>query len=55
VLRDGEHFVIESSSAATMATLTALLAEQGIEPLDLRAGQSSLEDVFRRLTLGESL
>ncbi len=53
VLRDGDHFVIESSSAATVAALTSLLAERGLEPVDLRAGQSSLEDVFRRLTAEE--
>ena len=53
VLRDGDHFVIEDSSASSIASLTALLEAQGLEPIDLRAGQSSLEDVFRRLTAGE--
>lgn len=52
IARDGDSYVVPSASAGTMAALTALLAEQGLEPIDLRAGQSSLEDVFRRLTNG---
>jgi ABC-2 type transport system ATP-binding protein len=54
VSRDGDTYVVPGASAGTMAALTALLAAQGLEPIDLRAGQSSLEDVFRRLTSGEA-
>jgi len=52
VTQDGDAYVVPGASAGTMAALTALLDEQGLEPIDLRAGQSSLEDVFRRLTNG---
>ena len=52
--RDGEYYVIEGASAGSMASLTAFLEKYGLEPLDLRAGQTSLEDVFRRLTNGTS-
>jgi ABC-2 type transport system ATP-binding protein len=54
VKREGDQYVIEGSTAGSMAALTAFLAERHLEPIDLRAGQSSLEDVFRRLTNGES-
>lgn len=50
--RDGEYYVIEGASAGAMASLTAFLEQHRLEPLDLRAGQTSLEDVFRRLTNG---
>ena len=53
VRRDGDAYVVDDASADAMAAVTALLAQQGIEPLELRAGQASLEDVFRRLTTGE--
>lgn len=51
---DADTVTVRNASSAAMAALTALLAAQGIEPVDLRAGQSSLEDVFRRLTNGDS-
>jgi ABC-2 type transport system ATP-binding protein len=54
VVRDGVWFEIADSSAATVARLTALLESAGIEAVDLRVGQASLEDVFRRLTRGEA-
>jgi ABC-2 type transport system ATP-binding protein len=50
VRRDGDHYVVDAADPATVARLTAFLAERGVEALDLRAGQASLEDVFRRLT-----
>ena len=53
VVADGRYFVINDSSAATVARLTAFLESSGTEALDLRAGQASLEDVFRRLTDGD--
>ena len=49
---DGDSVVVHDASNATMTALLALLDAQGIEPVDLRAGQSSLEDTFRRLTDG---
>jgi ABC-2 type transport system ATP-binding protein len=51
---EADTVIVRNASSAAMAALTALLAAQGIEPVDLRAGQSSLEDVFRRLTSGDS-
>jgi ABC-2 type transport system ATP-binding protein len=46
----GEYRVAASATPATVAALTAWLAERN-EPLaDLRAGRQSLEDVFLRLT-----
>jgi ABC-2 type transport system ATP-binding protein len=51
---EDDTVIVRDASSAAMAALTALLAAQGIEPVDLRAGQSSLEDVFRRLTNGDS-
>ena len=51
---EADTVIVRDASSAAMAALTALLAAQGIEPVDLRAGQSSLEDVFRRLTNGDS-
>jgi ABC-2 type transport system ATP-binding protein len=50
VRQHGEHYVVDAADPATVARLTAFLAERGVEALDLRAGQASLEDVFRRLT-----
>lgn len=47
---DGDTVVVHEASNSAMAALTALLGAQGVEPIDLRAGQSSLEDTFRRLT-----
>jgi len=52
VSRSGDTYTIEGASAESVAAITALLARQHIEPLELRAGQASLEDVFRRLTEG---
>lgn len=54
VTRDDDTYIVPGASAGTMAALTSLLAAQGAEPIDLRAGQSSLEDVFRRLTNGDA-
>ncbi|MFM8529130.1 MAG: ABC transporter ATP-binding protein [Ilumatobacteraceae bacterium] len=53
VSRNGDTYTIEGASAESVAAVAALLARQRIEPLELRAGQASLEDVFRRLTEGD--
>lgn len=48
--RPGEYVVAAAPSPATVATLTAWLAEHDLPLADLRAGRQSLEDVFLRLT-----
>jgi len=53
VRRDGDQYVVEGASAEIVASLTSLLAAQGLEAVDLRAGQSSLEEIFRSLTSGD--
>jgi ABC-2 type transport system ATP-binding protein len=45
----GEYRVGAAASPATVAALTAWLAEHDLPLLDLRAGRQSLEDVFLRL------
>ena len=46
----GEHRVAAAAAPATVAALTAWLAEQELPLADLRAGRQTLEDVFLRLT-----
>jgi ABC-2 type transport system ATP-binding protein len=46
----GEYLVHAEGSPATVAALTAWLAEQDLPLADLRAGRQRLEDVFLRLT-----
>jgi ABC-2 type transport system ATP-binding protein len=46
----GEYRVAAAAAPATVAALTAWLAEQDLPLADLRAGRQSLEDVFLRLT-----
>jgi ABC-2 type transport system ATP-binding protein len=46
----GEYLVSASPSPATVAAITAWLAERDLSLGDLRAGRQSLEDVFTRLT-----
>jgi ABC-2 type transport system ATP-binding protein len=46
----GEYRVDAAASPATVATLTAWLAENDLALADLRAGRQRLEDVFLRLT-----
>jgi ABC-2 type transport system ATP-binding protein len=46
----GEYRVSAPPSPATVAALTAWLAEHDLPLADLRAGRQSLEDVFLRLT-----
>src|SRR5207248_2208569 len=46
----GEYRVAAAASPATVAALTAWLAEQDLPLADLRAGRQTLEDVFLRLT-----
>lgn len=53
VRRDGDTYTLDGAGSADLAALSVFLAEQGLEPLDLRAGQVSLEDVFRRLTAAD--
>lgn len=50
--RPGEYTVAAEPAPATVATLTAWLAEHDLALGDLRAGRQSLEDVFLRLTSG---
>ena len=47
---DGEYLVDHEGDPATVARLTAWLADRDIELGDLRAGRQRLEDVFVRLT-----
>ena len=49
-VRPGQYSVAAQPSPATVAALTAWLAEQDLPLGDLRAGRQSLEDVFLRLT-----
>jgi len=46
----GEYLVATTASPATVAALTAWLAERELPLADLRAGRQRLEDVFLRLT-----
>jgi ABC-2 type transport system ATP-binding protein len=46
----GEYRVRSAASPATVAAITAWLAEHDLALLDLRAGRASLHDVFLRLT-----
>ena len=46
----GEYRVAGAPTPATVAALTAWLAEHDLPLADLRAGRQSLEDVFLRLT-----
>jgi ABC-2 type transport system ATP-binding protein len=48
--RPGQYSVAAPPAPATVAALTAWLAEQDLPLGDLRAGRQSLEDVFLRLT-----
>lgn len=48
--RPGEYVVAAAPTPATIAALTAWLAEHDLPLADLRAGRQSLEDVFLRLT-----
>ena len=48
----GEYVVVAPGTPATVAALTAWLAEQDLPLADLRAGRHTLEDVFLRLTDG---
>lgn len=50
--RPGEYSVATEPAPATVAKLTAWLAEHDLRLGDLRAGRQSLEDVFLRLTSG---
>lgn len=49
----GEYVVVAPATPATIATLTAWLAEHNLPLADLRAGRHTLEDVFLRLTAGD--
>ena len=46
----GEYLVAAAAEPATVAALTAWLAERDLPLADLRAGRQRLEDVFLRLT-----
>ena len=50
VVGPGEYRVAAPATPATVAAITAWLAEHDLALLDLRAGRASLEDVFLRLT-----
>jgi len=53
-LRPGQYSVAAPPAPATVAALTAWLAEHDLPLGDLRAGRQSLEDVFLRLTAGDA-
>jgi ABC-2 type transport system ATP-binding protein len=48
--RSGEYLVAADAKPATVAAITAWLAEHDLPLADLRAGRERLEDVFLRLT-----
>jgi ABC-2 type transport system ATP-binding protein len=48
--RSGEYLVSAEAKPATVAAITAWLAERELPLADLRAGRERLEDVFLRLT-----
>jgi ABC-2 type transport system ATP-binding protein len=48
----GEYLVAAEAKPATVAAITAWLAERDLPLADLRAGRERLEDVFLRLTTG---
>jgi ABC-2 type transport system ATP-binding protein len=50
----GEYVVAGAPSPATVAALTAWLAERDLPLADLRAGRQTLEDVFLRLTTDDA-
>ncbi|HLI23930.1 MAG TPA: hypothetical protein VKU91_03180, partial [Acidimicrobiales bacterium] len=50
----GEYVLAAPGEPATVAALTAWLAERDLPLADLRAGRERLEDVFLRLTGGPS-
>lgn len=50
----GEYRVDAESTPQRVAALTAWLAEHGLSLGDLRAGRQTLEDVFLRMTTGDS-
>ncbi|MBO0893178.1 MAG: ABC transporter ATP-binding protein [Acidimicrobiales bacterium] len=50
----GEYLVLAEAAPATVAALTAWLAERDLPLSDLRAGRQRLEDVFLRLVAGPS-
>lgn len=47
------HYTIEDAPQGLVAALAVWLSEHGIDVVELRAGVSSLEDVFKRLTGGQ--
>ncbi len=48
------HYTIDDAPQGLVAALAVWLSEHGIDVIELRAGVSSLEDVFKRLTSGGS-
>ncbi len=48
------HYTIDDAPQGLVAALAVWLSEHGIDVIELRAGVSSLEDVFKRLTGGGS-
>jgi ABC-2 type transport system ATP-binding protein len=52
--RPGEYLVTAEARPATVAAITAWLAERDLPLADLRAGRERLEDVFLRLTGAQS-
>jgi ABC-2 type transport system ATP-binding protein len=53
--RSGEYLVAADAKPATVAAITAWLAEHDLPLADLRAGRERLEDVFLRLTGGSGV
>jgi ABC-2 type transport system ATP-binding protein len=50
----GEYLIVAEAAPATVAALTAWLAERDLPLSDLRAGRQRLEDVFLRLVADRS-
>ena len=48
------YYTIEDAPQGLVAALAVWLSEHGIDVVELRAGVASLEDVFKKLTGGES-
>jgi hypothetical protein len=48
------NYTIEDAPQGLIGALAVWLSERGIDVIELRAGMSSLEDVFKDLTGGRS-
>ena len=53
-LGENSYRLGEEAPANVVGTITALLAEQGVDLIEMNAGRGSLEDVFLEITNGEA-